>query len=167
MARRRGGRGLDYDWVSTGGSNSAIDLAVGVAALGSGSIDINSAATIMRTRGLVAIQLDATAVDERALIAVGIIVVSDNALAAGTASVPAPFTDSSDDWLWYDFMWVSSGAEGAVVSDFLAQRTVIDSKAMRKVKAGENLALVVEVVVASDQGGSFDLQYGFRSLSGR
>jgi len=167
MPRGRSGRRPDYDWNGISGVSGALDLAEGSVALftGNASLQASGALTLMRTHGQVFAQLDATAVDERALIAFGMIIVSDNAFAAGVGSVPAPFADIVDDWFVHGFLSVSSGAEGAVVTNPIYDRLTINSKAMRKMKNSERIVMVAETVESIDQGGSVDLLAGCRLLT--
>jgi len=169
MARGRSGRKTDYNWFSAAGDILGMDLAIATAQLGAGAnslLTFTAAQTVVRLRGQFFAQLDATAVDERVVIAVGLIVVSENAAGAGITSIPHPFTDSSEDWIWHGFMHLSSLAEGSVVNDALFDRQIIDSKAMRKVRLSEQLAFVAEVADSTDGGGTVDLTYGYRILSG-
>ena len=160
---RARGRRADYEWSAGCFKGAGIDLANGTKSsedLGA----ITGPATLVRTRGEIFLQLDATAVDERVIIAMGLIVASENAAAAGAASLPSPVSDGADDWYWYGFATMSSLAETAVQPDALFTRVVIDSKAMRKVKPTEHLVLVLEVCDGVDQNGSFDYLGGCRSL---
>ncbi len=167
MARRRGGRGPDYDWAGVCGAVVGADLAPGVDIIGSGSFVFATAGTLVRARGYVGGQLDTAGVDERVLIAMGLIMVSENAAAAGTASVPNPLDDAGEDWIWFGHLWMSSGAEAAVNENSLFDRKEIDSKAMRRVKVSETLVFVASVCDSADMGGTFDLQYGLRILQAK
>jgi len=162
--RTRSGRRPDYEWVDVCGAISSLDLAISTGGLGTVSFSLLGSGTLMRLRGRVGIQLDATAVDERALVALGIIKVKTTAVTAGLASVPTPFTEAEADWIWYGYSWVSSGAEAAVVDTGLFDRLTIDSKAMRKFTVADSLIFCAEICTTSDMGGSVDIQYGFRAL---
>ncbi len=166
MARVRGraGRAPDYEWLAMGSKISAIDLATGTTGLGGNALAVSGPGTLVRFRGHIFAQLDAGGVDERALIACGFILVSNEAFAAGIASVPKPFTDADADWVWYGFLSISSGAEAGVVGDSLFDRLPVDSKAMRKVKPSQSLVFVVEVASSQDATGTFDVMYGLRIL---
>ncbi len=166
MARRTRGRKTDYTWSGICGSFAAKDIAVGTAAIGSGRIDFLETQTLVRVRGRVAIQLDAAGVDERVLVAVGLIKVKTAAAVAGIASVPTPNTETAADWLWFNYQWVSAGAEAAVNQNSLFDVVEVDSKAMRRCKADESLIFVAEVCDTVDMGGTVDVQYGIRVLVG-
>ena len=166
--QRPRGRKTDYSWGHFCGAG-VLDNAVGAVVLGSNGFLSTNAQTLTRTHGLVVVELDPTAVDERVLLAWGLIVVSENAFGAGVASVPTPIADPGEDWFAYGHLWVSSGG-GALLDlglSSLSHRHVVDSKAMRKVKGGETVALVAEVCSSVDQGGTMELQFGFRMLFGR
>ncbi len=169
MARGRSrGRKTDYSWSQISGQMLAVDLAEGTVALGDVAGSAAGTQTLFRTRGEILVQLDATAVDERVLIALGMMVVKENAFAAGVASVPHPGVDGEADWFWFGYASLTTAAEAAVSGAFsgLFHRVPVDSKAMRKMKGDEKVILVAEVVEAVDQGGTFDLLYGFRTLTG-
>ncbi len=164
MARgRRSGKRANYNWQGNCGSNVATDLAVGSASFFN-LFAFTEAATLVRTRGELFLQLDGGGIDERVMIASGIIIVSTNAAAAGIASLPSPRTDPEDDWLWFDYTAITTGAEVGIVHDFLVARKEIDSKAMRKVKATDTMVLVNEVCASVDATGTFDSMFGVRVL---
>ncbi len=100
--------------------------------------------TVVRNRGMVMVFSDQEANSELQEGAYGEIVVSDQAVAAGVASIPTPVTEDSSDWHVYQrFMsaYAVVSAVGVFVRGF---RYDIDSKAMRKVDLGEDLIAVVE-----------------------
>ncbi len=166
MARRSSGRRTDYTWFGVSDIVVAQDLAIANATLGGESIAFGTAGTVMRLRGQVAVLLNAAAVAESAVIAVGIIRATDEAAAAGVASLPHPDSDPDAEWIWHSYLSIHSGQEAAIVNDFLMDRKEIDSKAMRRVKQNEQLVLVSEVAHSEDQTGLYDLLYGFRMLFG-
>ncbi len=163
---RSSGRRTDYEWQAVAGRITTLDLAEGSANVGTNGMVVSVPSTSMRIRGEVLVQLDAGAVDERACIAMGIIKVSNSAFAAGIGSIPNPFADAESEWVWHSFTSVTSMAEAAVGSDYIASRVVIDSKAMRKCKPNETFAFVAEVASSVDATGSVDLIYGWRQLFG-
>jgi len=165
MARSRGRR-TDYDWLGMRGTVAAIDLAVGAGGNGSEGLAFFTKQTVTRIRGFIAVELDPTAVNERALIAVGIGVASSDAEAAGGAGLPDPNTDIGYPWIWHGFFYVSSLQDAAIGADFLIDRREVDSKAMRRVGLDQSLFLIAQVAVSTDQGGNADLTYGLRVLTG-
>ncbi len=167
MAGRRRGAAraaIQYEWTNVSDTVASLDLAEGAAVLGVTHLVIGVASTIRRLRGRVFAQLDATAIDERAVIAVGLLVSTQEAMAVGITAVPEPGSDRDDNWMWTGHLMVSSLAEGSVIPDALFDRLVIDSKAQRRMRTGDVLAFVGEIVASSDQGGSVDLMYSFDVL---
>ncbi len=167
MARQRSGRRTDYLWAGSAQQVAAVDLALNTASIVHTFTNTLSR-TLMRTRGNILVQLDAGANDERAMIALGLIVVSTPAATAGTASVPTPITDIGADWFWHYFATVTALAETSVTGDAggLFERIEVDSKAMRKLKDDQTLLLVCEVGQTIDATGTFDVQAGMRYLFG-
>ncbi len=99
--------------------------------------------TVIRTRLELLYFSDSEAVDETPFGALGMTVVSQKAAALGITAIPTPITNSDGDW----FMWQGLAAAnrfGGSEADSLFQRTVIDSKAMRKIGVDDSVAIVVE-----------------------
>jgi len=166
---RRPGRKVDYTWLNFGAQVLGRDLGSGEGFYGSTGLSVGITGTVMRVRGKVAVTLDAGAADEKAMILVGLQIVNADTFAAGTA--PEISTDSSDEasWLWQGELYVSSGAEAAVVAaSQLVDIIDVDSKAMRKLKANDVIALVGQspAILVSDQGGTWDLSYFVHVLFG-
>ena len=100
---------------------------------------------VRRTRGWVHVTSDQSAAAELQLGSLGLVVVSDLALAAGAASIPGPVTDASDDgwFVWQPF--VSRQAVSAVLTASAGPLVFeFDSKAMRRVEEGFGIAVMVE-----------------------
>jgi len=120
--------------------------------------------TIVRVRGILLIASDQAGTSEFQALSYGHIVVSDEAAAAGIASVPTPESEGSSDFHVYEqavARWQLNSAvgfDGAVgmVKEF-------DSKAMRKVDIGEQIAAVAEVG-ASGVSEGLELRSSFRTL---
>ncbi len=165
MANRSRGRRADYLWASVCGVANDVDNAEGVRAIGTGSFVVGELLTIVRSHGLFTAQLDPTAVNERVMAAFGVIKVSNEAFAAGIASIPSPNADADAEWIVHGYLWVTSGQEAAIVPDGLFDRVRIDSKAMRKAKPSDTLAVAFEICSSQDQGGTVDFTYGLRILS--
>jgi len=101
--------------------------------------------TILRSRLLINFESDQAAVTERAFGTFGSIVVSDQAVAAGAASIPDPGTIAGDpdaDWFVSQAVQATFGFLSSV--GFHPQSAgpgyVIDSKAMRKVGPNQDIA---------------------------
>ena len=98
--------------------------------------------TVLRTRARVFVGSDQGAAVEEQLGAFGIIVVTELARIAGVASIPGPATDGGNDgWFVHQMIVQTSAATTASPTGWFYD---IDSKAMRKVPEGYNLAVVVE-----------------------
>ena len=102
--------------------------------------------TILRTRGSLMVRSDQIGASEDQFGTLGLIVVTDIALAAGIASIPSPSTNGSNDgwFVWVPFAQrftfssaVGVQSQGGMVYD-------IDSKAKRIVQDGHAVALVIE-----------------------
>ncbi len=120
--------------------------------------------TIVRTRGGFSILPDTFEVDKNIIGAIGIGLVSDQAFAAGAASVPGPWTDQDwSGWLYwspFQYHWdVTTDIGRLVVGVAGAGAEVIDSKAMRKVQANETVIVVVE-----SQSSALQASVNFRML---
>ena len=117
--------------------------------------------TILRTRCMLSVKSDQTTVVEPQMGAFGLIVVTDRAVAAGAASIPGPFTDGGDDG-WFVHQTIvqnsfSNSQTGTKTYEF-------DSKAMRKVEDGGEIAIMIEnssPVVAT----GFIIQFTVRLLA--
>ena len=144
MARR--GRGVGrtrYEW--TGGLGRSPDLASGATAsflLGTAS----QAETIMRVRGNVFAEIAATLVDlDACAVFYGIQVMPAGSQAAGLAAGPG--TNPEGDWLLFGVVpFYVDTATTVTHSVSMAAREVIDTKAMRVMREGEELLLRVENV---------------------
>jgi hypothetical protein len=72
-------------------------------------------------------------------------VVSDDAFAAGAASIPGPFSDASSDlWLVHRYLYSSTVFGTGVGISHPTEGVEIDSKAMRKMHDEVTLAFMVE-----------------------
>ena len=119
------------------------------------------AATIVRIRGQASVKLQTYGADLDIVGAVGIGLVSDEAFAAGVASMPAPFDDADwGGWMLhrmfsarFEFTDATAGVQPA------SWEYELDSKAMRKV--GPNMTLAV---IAQSQGGAFSVSIPLRVL---
>ena len=170
MARGRHGSGRrpDYAWAGIGDSLLAVDPGAAAQTLGSSSL-LAVPQTLVRLRGRIFAQLDAAAVDERIGVIVGVGVFDTDQVTAG--AFPEFTTDGATEefggWMWVGTLFVSSGAEGAIVNEGLFDRIDVDSKAMRRVKPNEQVVVVVEApsALAVDQGGTVDVLAHIRCLS--
>ena len=107
--------------------------------------------TIVRTRGILHVESDQTAAQEFMHAGIGMCVVSDQAIAIGVTAIPTPMTDRvSDLWFLYEEIFNSflfGDATGFITP--AGVRSVFDSRAMRKVEEGEDIAVVKETSAIS------------------
>ena len=167
-SRGRSGALHNKEWTAVCIDGVAMDIAIGNVEAFSLFV-ADEAETLLRTRGQILAHFDPGAINESATIAVGIGVVSARAVAAGTAFLPRPATEGSYPWLWHGWLLVSSfgvALTDVAASPAMVDRLEVDSKAMRKLKETEVLALVFEVCESTDITGVVRLRAGFRVLTG-
>jgi len=102
--------------------------------------------TIVRTHINLHVASDQEVNDELQQVAIGTAVVSDQALAIGVTAVPTPFTDmGSDLWMLHQILTTRFllGTAVGFSGDFGKEKD-IDSRAMRKVEEGSDLAMSIE-----------------------
>ena len=152
MARGRNapGRTIDFkEWELASGSDHAISTDT-TTIVGTGMM-FDSSQTILRLRGNIWAAFDETVqAGDTIRLVVGIGVVSQDAFAAGAGSLPEPNEDPQYPWMWWGEMALESFA-AAPISAFgvSAQHLVIDSKAMRRVRATQTLVTVIQSRLAS------------------
>ncbi len=118
--------------------------------------------TLLRVVGGLALQSDQVAANEDQVGAFGMIVVTSQALAAGVASMPGPFTDGASDWFMYQPLLATITVLTAVgIEAQMATYFAINNKAKRIVSEGYAIALIAE------NGGTngFRLTHNLRVLS--
>ncbi len=100
----------------------------------------------------ISLRSDQEAAVETQSLAVGVAVVSEEAATAGVASIPTPFSEpGSDLWFLHQVMF---GGESRLVDKFAPPTTLhIDSRAMRKVPEGGDVAFVGEGMSGGSAGG--------------
>ncbi len=101
--------------------------------------------TIVRFRGIMHLASDQLANSELQHVAFGMSVVSDEALAIGVTAVPNPITARDSDMFFvYEELVNRFGVSSAVgiIQQGIARE--FDSRAMRKVNDGQDIAVVVE-----------------------
>ena len=166
MARaRQSGRRTDYTWQGDSGW-----FATAVAAAGSlgntAIVTFNEPGTIVRIRGSGLAQLDQGGADGAAVYAMGLMVVSDDQNTAGVTAIPSPLEDKDGDWIWHrsgvlrTITGTDSDTYGSQVDRF-----EVDSKAMRRVKQNDVLAMVVDMANFTGTN-TVDAAASFRVLFG-
>ncbi len=165
---RRSGRRTDYEWSHFGDVGTGKDVSTTSAAFGATGLEINIPGTLTRCRGKIGIVLDAAGVNESFICLFGLVIVSDDQFSSTVC--PELFSAGQDEasWLWQGSLYVNSGAEAAVIPQFLSANLDVDSKAMRRVKPAHTLALAFQTPqeLTVDQGGTWDLSYYIHALFG-
>ena len=123
--------------------------ALGTAAsLGSAftAVGITERLTVARIRGTVSAHLDVGAALDAYTLGCGIIIVKDEAVAAGIASMPGPLLGLEQSWIWHHIFSLGPAATGTTdgAQILLNQTIELDTKAMRKMQDGDTLAFVWE-----------------------
>ncbi len=119
--------------------------------------------TVIRTRGFWEIFSDQVVADEAYQAALGLAVVSDQAVGIGVTAVPTPYTDmESDLWFVYEQLYGNMRFGDATgTEDPAGVRAAFDSRAMRKVEDGQD---VISVGEASSISSGLSMKVGFRML---
>ncbi len=101
--------------------------------------------TIVRTRMFFHAKSDQSAATETWQGGIGMAVVSDQALAIGVTAVPVPFTDNASDlfFLYQTLAGVFTFKDASGIAELGAWKDV-DSRAMRKVEDGQDLAITIQ-----------------------
>ena len=168
MARKsghvfRGGRMVKRDslWLNF----VALETTIAAASTATLVSTLNAAAlalrpfTIVRTRIHLGLRSDQSAAGESQHIAYGHIVVQDTASAIGVTAVPTPATELSSDFHMFEVM-TNRFTVGSDTSGFAPLGAIskdADSKAMRKVDFGMDLAVVIETTSTSSGVIVFDM----------
>jgi len=110
--------------------------------------------TLRRLHGLLNWTSDQVAASEQPFGAFGVCVVSDDAFAAGAASIPGPFTDSDSDlWVLHKYIFTDFTVATAIgVQARGGNQYELSSKAMRKFTPDETVAVMIENGSATHQG---------------
>ena len=104
--------------------------------------------TLIRIHGEVFVNVTArTAANDVAVIAMGMILQSAAAIAAGVGSMPLPSSDIGSSWIWHRQVVMRSNIAPANGTDIGGNaRILIDNKAMRKVNNNQGLVMIVQNV---------------------
>jgi len=148
---RRGGRTIDYkEWAFMPFADMSTITANGTT-LSAGVLPFVRAATILRCRGFVQANFDETQqVGDRMILTWGLGIVSTDASIAGSASMPDPAGEAEYPWMWWNTLVLRSNLAAGINSwGSSNQRLDIDTKAMRRVKPGQSLVMVIEASGAS------------------
>ncbi len=113
--------------------------------------------TVVRARGILHAASDQSVATEFWHATFGFAVVSDQAVAIGVTALPTPDTDRESD-LWFVYEELASQFEFKTAVGFDATAGILkswDSKAMRKVEEGQDIAVVTETSAVSAGGALF------------
>jgi len=99
--------------------------------------------TIVRTHLELGLRSDQEAAIETQVLGVGIAVVSDQAVGVGVTAVPTPVTEAGSS-LWFLHQFMFGDAVNLTDRAIGGQYRSVDSKAMRKVDLGQDIAIVIE-----------------------
>ncbi len=110
--------------------------------------------TVIRARGVLAMQSDQTAATESQLAGFGAAVVSEEAVTVGITAMPTPITEADSGLFFvYEIMLqelqVTSAAGSGGVGKMGVER-IVDSRAMRKVDLGQDIVFVADTAGLSD-----------------
>lgn len=140
MSRRTRGPRKDYTWNGATLDGSGITTTQSVQA----AVTFNASGTVARARGRIKAYIDNPSDGDRIYVGAGLIVVTEEQLAVGATATPNPLTDLDAEWMWHGFMPLAFETTTNTEASTLAMDVLeIDSKAMRRVKQTQSLALVV------------------------
>ncbi len=168
MPRRSSGRRTDFSWSAMGDVVVAQDIGIDASFGPTGSL-VNQAQTLMRIRGTVGVTLDTGAVNESVVIVCGVVIVTaDNFSVGGPPDFQVNGLADEGSWVWQGSLYLSSGAEAAIIGDGLIATVEVDTKAMRRLKPNDTVAFVHQApaALAIDQGGTYDISYYLHCLAG-
>ncbi len=114
---------------------------------------VTEKATIVRIRGLAALTMTTSdAAGAGFFGAMGLAMVSDEALAAGAGSIPSPLTALDFPWVWHSFFDIRGNT--ATIADGvnapLKVLITIDNKGMRKQTPGQTLVGIIDQVESTN-----------------
>jgi len=131
---------VNYTWSQFSIARTAVPAGTKVL-LGFFFLDTAFEETVVRTRGIMGVITDQAVALEEQVGALGFIRVTDRAIAAGAPSIPGPITDGDDDG-W--FVWVPFAQMQQTNTIQPSTNIMIDSKAQRIVREGQQLAVMFE-----------------------
>ncbi len=145
-----GGRKRQTEWsicsVPTGYSTIAANSKVILVLFPASFLDIDSPATIVRSRGVLSVAAVDAAADNEEIGAFGCGFVNAVAGALGVTALPGPATNC--DWggwfVWQPFISQTEVVTQAGFDGQFGKQYVIDSKAQRKFEDNENLVWIIE-----------------------
>jgi len=143
------------EWASIAGFGTTLTAAGGslLASLNAAALALRPF-TIVRTHLSMTVRSDQIVASEDYGGALGMAVVSDQATAIGISAIPTPVTDADSDLFFvHQYMVGSVGfADSTGIWQRANTQVEVDSKAMRKVNADQDVVLVVELDVGIGNG---------------
>ena len=159
MAHNRGrARRMNMTWLSASLHDATLAVDSSITSLVFTAVE---AETILRIRGEVVALLEAPTANDACVFGWGFRVAANGTAAAG--STISPFTDGGADWIALGYHPLQATGSADLAEGI---RQVIDSKAMRKIKAGEELIFVAENNTAVGVG-TLELTFAARVLVGQ
>jgi len=151
-------------WIASADVASTTTLLAGAAvldqALSGAQISALGPATVVRTRGIIDVGTDQAAGTEHPFGAFGVAVVSEQARAAGVASIPTPITDEGSDlWFVHQFFFAGFFFLSSVGAGQDHVQYSFDSKGQRKLEGDDSQAIVFAVENASTVGLIYTLKF--------
>ena len=142
----RPGKKIDFkQWVGvpTGSQNVTADGTF----VGPGILNFLEPGTILRVRGRIQVGFNQAglAATDLAVLTFGLGVFSTDAVTLGVTALPDPAAEPEYPWMWYGSVAMFSPSADTA-DPRIQQVLVVDTKAMRKVKPGESLAMVGQYV---------------------
>ncbi len=116
--------------------------------LAAGFLSFLAPATILRIRGVIRVsfRLSGLTGDDACSLVFGMAVFSTDAVTLGPTALPDPAAEAEYPWIWWTDIEMFAPEMSNVTSPGETQHVIVDSKAMRKVKPGETLAIVGQYV---------------------
>jgi len=126
-------------------ATSILLTSAGTYMAGNSVIATEDGLTIVRVRGELLATIDVNAATDEGILAVGLVVASQEASSVGAAAYPDPLSDMDrEDWLWHKlipFVGQFGAAQSATLGTQVT-RVEIDSRAMRKLNEGDAVSMV-------------------------
>ena len=155
------------------GGNGVLTFGASPLATAAGSVGLQlvaPAATLVRSRGRFGVAVTVSGANTNLITGVfGMIIVSAEAFAAGLASLSTPLDDSDRAWVvWQSWsVYADGGALGESAGGAVFREYEVDSRGMRKMKAGDTLAFTVEANQDTSTTGtlvsfSYQLRFQFK-----
>ena len=140
------GRGFRPAGVWSGLASTGVITVAAATKVILGSFVVGQPLTLRRTRGVIFAGSDQIVAAETVQGAVGLVVVSEDAFAAGAASIPGPVSDiESELWAMYQPFFNRFSFATAVGFDGASGQSVdVDSRGQRKVTNDERIVFMVE-----------------------